>query len=63
MPAPKGNQFAAKAPEERIWRRGRITADLGALKARCQRAAQARKLKLTAWIREKLDQAARDEGH
>lgn len=62
MPAPKKNQFAAKAPGTHKTGVGRIVVDLGALKNRCVKAAQARGLKLTAWVKEKLDEASRGEG-
>lgn len=50
--APRGNRNAAKANEERLTGKGRITADFGELKAECVKAAQKKGMKLVPWLRE-----------
>lgn len=61
MPAPKGNSYAAKPESEKVSGKGRIACDIGPLKARAVRAASRRGQKLTAWIREAIEEKlARD---
>jgi acyl-CoA-binding protein len=63
MPAPKGNQYAAKPGEQKKSFKGRITFDAGTLKGRCVKAARDRRMKLTDWLKEKLTKALDEDGH
>lgn len=56
MSAPKGNRYAAKPEGAKLSRKGRVTCDLGPLKARAVRAASRRGQKLTAWVREAVEE-------
>ena len=56
MPAPKGNQNASKPASERL-EAGRLTLNLGKLKARAEAKAIASGKTLSAFIREAIEKA------
>ena len=63
MPAPKGNQYAAKPEAEHKTGKGRLHVHLGDLKTRCVCAANSRGLKLVDWVKEKLAKGAAEDGY
>ena len=56
MPAPKNNRYAAKPEAAKIWKKGRLTLDLGEdLHRRVAAAADAAGEPMARWIRRLLE--------